>query len=302
MRIVIAGLGSIGRKHINAIRKIDNSAVIYALRSSKDAPDEPGIINIFDTDDLFNIDFAIISTPTANHIETIYKLWILRCPLFIEKPLYSNLDINETLILLQKENILNYVACNLRFLDCITFVKAELDNKKNKINEVNVYCGSYLPEWRPNQNFREGYSSKKDLGGGVHLDLIHEFDYIYWFFGKPYKTTKTLTNCSTLKIDASDYANYCLQYEAFNVSVILNYFRRDPKRSLEIVFEDKTWQVDLLKNSVQCNNNTIFESDQKIIDTYESQMRYFMTIVNNHEQHSINTVSDAYNVLQICLE
>ena len=39
---------------------------------------------------------------------------------------------------------------------------------------MNVEAGQYLPDWRPWQNYRESYSARQDLGGGIILDGSHE--------------------------------------------------------------------------------------------------------------------------------
>ena len=142
--------------------------------------------------------------------------------------------------LITNKGIKSYVACNLRFLDCISFIKDNLPQLLNKkLNEVNVYCGSYLPDWRPNADFRAAYSAKAELGGGVHLDLIHELDYVYWLLGIPKQVNRTFKSQSSLSIGSIDYANYILDYNGFCANVVLNYYRRDSKRTLELVFEDE---------------------------------------------------------------
>ena len=140
----------------------------------------------------------------------------------------------------------------------------------------------------------------RDRGGGVHLDLIHELDYLYWLFGMPKKVSSMFKNQSSLHISSFDYTNYILEYPLFCANVVLNYYRRDTKRTFELVFEDETWNVDLLSNSVKCNNKVIFESEQKIIDTYQAQMRYFTDLLINNTP-SFNTIDDAFNVLKIAL-
>lgn len=304
MKILLVGLGSIGKKHVNSIHMLDPDAEIFALRSEKDSQIYPGVINIFNLSEIRSndIDFAIIANPTSEHKKVLSQLVDFGFPLFIEKPLYSTLDIEEYVNIVRTKGILSYVACNLRFLDCLKFVKTRVNSKEGiKLNEVNVYCGSYLPEWRPETDFRKTYSTIPELGGGVHLDLIHEIDYVYWIFGSPIKATRNFRSQSNLSIPSYDYANYLLDYDGFCASIILNYYRRENKRSLELVFEDETWNIDLLKNQVNCNDNIIFNSEQRITDTYYDQMKYFIKCINTNID-SFNTVSDAFNVLKICLE
>lgn len=302
MNVLFVGLGSIARKHIVALRKIDEVFHIYALRTIPDSQVEEGVVNIYSMNELnVNIDFVIISNPTSAHISTINTVLNLRCPLFIEKPIYHKLNIEDTIQRINTLNIMTYVACNLRFLNCLSYVKNKLENNTHILNEVNVYCGSYLPEWRPGNDFRKIYSANMDQGGGVHIDLIHELDYLYWFFGMPVQIKTTLKNQSSLNINAYDYANYCLSYDFFCASVILNYYRRDAKRTLELVFDNETWMVDLRANTVTCNDKILYHSSQSILDTYTSQLSYFIQLVKNQKKTSFNTINDAYNVLKICL-
>lgn len=302
MNILIIGLGSIAKKHIAALRSIDENLRLYAYRSSKSTNSIYGVMNLFSWDEVREnyYDFAIVSNSTAYHQSSIEKLLDLNIPLFIEKPLYHLLSIESTVKKVSDSKIINYVACNLRFLDSLIFTKRYIENSNAKINEVNIYCGSYLPEWRKDNDYKKNYSAIPEMGGGVHIDLIHEVDYVYWFFGLPVKTSKVFSNKSNLNIEAYDYANYCLEYSHFCVSVILNYYRRDSKRTLEIVLEDETILVDLLKNEVKSNDKIIYKSEQTIIDTYQSQMKYFIDSIN--KTNTLNDVNDAFNVLKICLE
>ena len=301
MNLLIVGLGSIAKKHIIAVRSKLQAVKIYALRSSESVTNYEDIINVWSISELsaVKIDFAIISNPTSQHLSTLKNLLVLHCPLFIEKPLADSLDMYDILSEVEEKGIMTYVACNLRFLDSIRFVKDEICKGNKRLNEVNVYCGSYLPDWRPG-NYRDYYSAKPELGGGVHLDLIHELDYIYWLFGQPLSVSKILTNNSSIDLNAFDYANYTLGYKNFSASVILNYYRRDPKRNLELIFDDATWQVDLRQNSVVSDGRTLFESKQTIADTYTDQMNYFIEIIKN-KKSSFNSIKDSYNVLKICL-
>lgn len=303
MKIVIIGLGSIGKKHVKSIQAILPHAEIIALRSGRESESITGVNDIYTFDEIAfeKIEFAIISNPTSEHLKTISKLIKYNFPFFIEKPLHSNLDVENIIDTINHKGIITYVACNLRFLDCIKYIKSKIPQLQNKkLNEVNVYCGSYLPEWRSNADFRKAYSANADLGGGVHIDLIHEIDYLYWFFGKPVSACRYFGNQSSLSISAFDYANYLLEYDGFCANVILNYYRKDPKRSLELVFENETWEVDLLKNQVICGNEILFSSEQTISDTYFSQMQYYIHCISVKE-NTFNTVNNALDVLKICL-
>jgi predicted dehydrogenase len=296
-------LGSIADKHIKALRAIDKKIVIRALRSAKGSAEFPGISNIYSIAEIGNPTFVIISNPTHLHLDTIKTFTELGIPMLIEKPAFHQLEgTTEILALIESQKISTYVACNLRFHPCIQFIKDYLDKSSARINEVNIYCGSYLPDWRPGKDYKTIYSANKDMGGGVHLDLFHEMDYACWLFGYPKSYHGFSSQLSTIGIDAPDYANYLLNYQHFNMSVVLNYYRRQPKRTIEILFEEDTLTIDLIGNKISNGDGqVIFETPEfTILTTYIDQLRYFMTCLSNN-QTPMNTLHESVAVLKISL-
>ena len=171
MKVLIIGLGSIALKHIKALQELYPSVVIYALRRKGEPSKEiKGVIEVFDISEIKvdTLSFILISNPTAVHYETIKEVMVYKKPLFIEKPLFETLsnEANDLVMEIERQGIPTYVACNLRFLESIAKIRELLVGKR--VNEVNVYCGSYLPDWRPNIDFRKVYSANKEMGGGVH--------------------------------------------------------------------------------------------------------------------------------------
>ena len=305
MNILLIGLGSIAKKHIAALRALNIDFKIYALRSNKNAEIEEGIKNIYNLDEANVVfDFAIISNPTHLHFGYIEKLAQKGIDLFIEKPAIHSLENTDKLLrLIRDGKIKTYVACNMRFHPCIAFLKNKVDTETLRINEVNVYCGSYLPDWRPEIDFRTIYSAKASMGGGVHLDLFHELDYTIWLFGLPNESKFVLKSTSSLNIDSIDYANYVLEYDKFNTNIILNYYRRKPKREIEIVLEHETWTVDLINNEIKNDNGELMfqVSAFNLKETYRDQLRYFMNYLKNNES-PMNSLSESIEILKVCLK
>lgn len=305
MNVLITGLGSIARKHIEALRKAlpDERHVITALRSgrgSSQAPDGVTSVSELSEVDMSQIDFAIISNPTSAHASTVARLLPYRVPLMIEKPVFDNPFHTDLIDQAESVHTLTYVACNLRFLGCLHYLKEHVAGIR--VNEVNVYCGSHLPSWRPGTDWRKCYSAIPSLGGGVHLDLIHELDYVCWLFGTPLESRRTLRSCSSLDIEAVDYANYCLTYPGFCASVVLDYYRPVYKRTLEIVTESDILTADLAANTVtDMRGNLLFSSGKGIADTYTDQMRYFTSLVKEGATDSFNSMAYATEILKTTL-
>lgn len=302
MNILIIGLGSIARKHIIAIKEIDEDAKIYALRSRKTSKQESGVTNVFSYNEINDkLDFCIISNPTNEHYKTINEAIELDIPLFIEKPSLMNLDNSELLLnKINKHNILTYVALNLRFNPVIKFLKTYLEDKR--VIEANVYCGSYLPDWRPNIDYTKNYSAIAEMGGGVHLDLIHEIDYSVYLFGEPNETFSIKKRISDLKINSFDVATYNLLYDDKIVNINLNYYRRKVKREIEIVTNNEIIKADLLNNIIEdSNGNMLFSKKIDAKYTYKEQMIYFYDLIKNKKMSSFSSFESSLETLKICL-
>ncbi|MEM6376691.1 MAG: Gfo/Idh/MocA family oxidoreductase [Bacteroidota bacterium] len=281
MKVLIIGLGSIARRHILALRKLDPQVEILALRSNPSASQQEDITNLFDWQDIpTDLDFILISNPTSAHFSTIQKCITFQVPLFIEKPPLMHLEGAKELVRTTEEaSIRTYTAFNMRFHPVLQWLKANLPVAE--VLETRAYCGSYLPDWRPDTDYTKSYSASAELGGGVHLDLIHEMDYVNWLFGNPDSVRGVIDKISDLEITSTDYAHYQLFYKKMNATISLNYFRRDTKRSIEIVLKEGTWCADLIQNTVTENHQKVlFSAPVDVQKMYNDQMAYFVKNLN----------------------
>ena len=302
MTVLIQGLGSIASKHIAVLRRLCPELRIIALRSGFSNKVIEGVESIWNLDEVrVSIDFVIISNPTSLHFESIQRLKNLGVPLFIEKPVLGSLVNADNLEQeLHSLGIKTYVACNLRFHPAIIYLKEVLKDKKPL--EFNVYCGSFLPHWRPSTDYRESYSSKKEFGGGVELDLIHEVDYTVYLLGMPKQVLfKHGTKISDLQITSNDYAHYVFDHLDTVTTVSLNYYRKHSKRSIEVVWDDDVWIVNLLNNTIHSESKgVIYNEHYDIMNTYNHQMEYFL---NNFQSNSEfeNNFSEAIKILKLAI-
>lgn len=300
MKVLFIGLGSIAKKHINALRNIIECE-IYALRSGENPEIHAGVVNVLEIKEIiFEVDFVVLTNPTYLHAEYIGLLSNYGKPLFIEKPPLHTLDeIKNLSDLIEKSGMITYIGCNLRFHPSIVFLKESIKDKR--INEVNVYAGSYLPDWRPGKDFKSIYSAQKEMGGGVHLDLFHEIDYASWIFGMPLSSRTYTSSKSSLNINSVDYSNSLWNYHGFNLNIILNYYRKQSKRVIEIVFEDEIWTADLLKNEIISNfGNVILSGEFSILETYHTQMQYFINCILKNAK-PMNDFTESIEKLKLCL-
>lgn len=254
MKLVIVGLGSIGKKHKSNLETLGHQVI----PSYEEA------------------DGVLVCNPTALHLETALKATRLGLPVFIEKPLSHNLDGVDKL----KGKIL--VGYCLRFDEGLKKFKKTIPQKG--IKSVKIVCCSFLPDWHPQTDYRQSYSAKKELGGGVLLDLSHEIDYALWFFGPVKKVSAGLQMAPELEIETEAIADLNLEFiSGVKAEIHLSYASRQPERFCEI----KTKDGKILRWDFQPNN-----------EMYVEEMKHFLKVCQGKEQPLI-TVADGHRVLEV---
>jgi predicted dehydrogenase len=303
------GLGSIGRRHLSVLQDLEPSVDVHAYRSGTADPDAfPAVTQHDELDEALAVDpdVAFITNPTSLHVKTAIRAAEHGCHLFIEKPLSDSLEGTEQLCRIATANdLFTYVACVFRFHPVLTYIKTQLEDEVvGTVYNYRVFSGSYLPDWRPDQDYRESYSADPEMGGGVVLDLIHEIDYAYWLFGDVVDTKAWVGQLSELEIESEDLAEAILRMESGVVGQIhLDYYRREPRRTIEIVGSDGIITGDLLAGTVtvKTNQETMqkeFEFERN--DLFRSQLSHFLTHVRNDEPCD-NDVEQGTTVLEIAL-
>jgi len=63
-------------------------------------------------------------------------------------------------------------------------------------------------------------SAQAALGGGVMLDLVHEFDYLHWLFGKFSRVACFFRRTGALEIETEDVAEVLLEFNNGIVSTV----------------------------------------------------------------------------------
>lgn len=233
MKILMMGLGGIGQRHLRNLRALLGSeAEIIAYDLRRDMPVltdqlkvEPGVtleekygLHIYlDLDEAMarKPDVAFICNPTSKHVEAALLAARADCHLFIEKPLSHSLEqVDELIRLVEKKGLKAAVGYQMRFHPCMKRLHALLQEKKvGHVLSVRAEIGEYMPGWHTYEDYRHIYASRKDLGGGVILSQIHEFDYLYWLFGLPRRIYTLGGHLSHLEIDVEDTADSLLDCE-----------------------------------------------------------------------------------------
>lgn len=308
IKILFFGLGSIGKKHAKIIK--DNFGFeLYAYRIKKKR--KKNDLNIKEFDDIkeaFSIkpDVAFITNPTYVHVETALECTKRNINLFIEKPISHSLEkLDELEREIKKRKLFTYVAYNMRFHPVVTSLK-EMTSKEEKPIYFRVICSSYLPNWRPEQNYSKSYSAKKDQGGGVILDLSHEFDYITWLFGEIRNIDGFCGKISNLNIDSEDILVGQLTCNSdIKGNLHLDCFSHNKERKIKIYYNDKYVEGDLIENTIKIVKNKeekITKHKCDIDHTYKKQIEFFLEQYYNKNYNIMNNFSEALKTFKKIME
>ncbi len=216
-RILIVGLGSIGKRHLRVARELLPNADIRVLRHQL-TNEIPEYSNgcFFEIEEAINFlpQIAVIANPAPFHIAAAQALSEHRIHLLVEKPLSSSLDgVAKLIATCKKYDVTLVTGYNLRFsLSLNRFRDLLNEGVIGKILSVRCEIGQYLPSWRPNDDYRKGVSARSELGGGVLLELSHELDYLHWIFGDIEWVNATLSRQSDLDINVEDTAHITLGF------------------------------------------------------------------------------------------
>lgn len=305
MKIAMVGLGSIGQRHIiNICHVLTNKKVLFCIdalrKTHKVLPDQiVSLINRQYTDIQQmpdDYDVVFITNPTAIHYDTLKSILAKTKHIFMEKPIFEHTAYRLEDLQLKDESVY-YVACPLRYTKVMQYLKTFVDQRR--IFSVRAICSTYLPDWRIDSDYRKTYSAHKNLGGGVSLDLIHEWDYLCYLFGFPEKIFHMQGKYSDLEISSEDLSLYIAKYPDKLVSLHLDYFGRSPRREIEIYYEEDVVIGDLIQQEIR------FSKQNKCLNLFEnrneyqiSELEYFFDILDGKAENH-NDFKSALKTLSV---
>lgn len=186
----------------------------------------------------FSPQLAIIANPAPFHLQISDVLIREGCHVLVEKPLsIDTAGVVDFLKEVKKRGVICQVGYNLRFVSSLQRFREFLcNNVIGRVMSVRCEVGHYLPLWRADYDYRESVSARRDLGGGVLLELSHEIDYLRWIFGEAVWVNATLSRQSNLEINVEDTAHLTIGFAPDNgghqliASLNMDFIRHDNTR------------------------------------------------------------------------
>lgn len=242
MKILIAGLGSIGRRHLKNLHSMGIRQLAAVTRHRCTLPPDALPAHLtFETLEAaleWRPDAVFVCNPTALHLETALLAAQAGCHLFLEKPVSHTLaGLDKLDELAREKNLKVQTGFQFRFHPVFQRIKKRLeDGTIGRVVSAHAHWAEYLPAWHPWEDYRTGYSARNDLGGGALLTLCHPFDYLRWMLGEVESVHAVGGQLSGLETDVEDTALVSLRFSDGAVgSVYLDYVSLPSRHHLQIV-------------------------------------------------------------------
>lgn len=299
MKFLIAGLGSIGRRHFrNLISLREQDIVLLRTRKSTLPDDElagyPVETDLQEALKRHKPQAVIVSNPTAFHLDVAIPAAEAGCAILLEKPISHSMGrLDELKEVVLKHGAKVLVAFQFRFHPGLVRARQLIEaGEIGRILSAHVHFGEYLPAWHPWEDYRHGYAARAELGGGVVLTQCHSLDYLPWLVGNVASVWGFTGKLSDLDVNVDDTAKIGLRFaDGALGSLHLDYNRQPPVHTLDIAGTNGTIKWDLADGATR-----IYRAEKKDWEVYPlpaewernvmflEQMKHFLAVVRGEAE------------------
>lgn len=239
MNILIVGFGTAGRYYYNLLKNLNYIENIF-VTDNFDLPKIKKLKKfIFNKKNLkiYNINHAIVATPSNLHYEYSKILLENSINVLIEKPFALKIEHAKKLISLSKnKDIKCWVVFQNRYNKAIQGLKELITSKK--LGKVFLVDSSLI--WKRDYNYyKSSWKGRYSSDGGVLTNqAIHLLDSLFYLFGKV-KKFNSILKYNKKKLDAEDLVLINMEHESGLVSTLKATTRADSnyQSALDIIGE-----------------------------------------------------------------
>ncbi|WP_165452630.1 Gfo/Idh/MocA family protein [Paenibacillus thalictri] len=239
LRVLIAGCGSIGRRHAEVLHGLG----VRDLLACDPAPEQlAGLISgtpsvaacaSFEEGLERRPDAVYILSPTRLHIPMAKQAMQAGAHVFMEKPLSDTMEgVDEFERFADEAGKAVMVGLCFRFHAGIVQAKKWVEQGRiGRVVSVRAMMGEHFPDIRP--DYKSTYYAK--YSGA--FELMHDLDLAIWFAGQSVKQVHAVYGSfSDIGIEAPDVAELLLAFEdRCTATVHLDFFQAPRRRQLEII-------------------------------------------------------------------
>jgi predicted dehydrogenase len=255
VKILVLGAGSIGRRHIANLRQIGMTDLVIAdpsqvaLDKARAIAGEASFTE--DPGSAFNrgsFGAVFICSPPQLHLSQLDAALDHGAHVFVEKPFSLKSDGAEAVLRKADASQLKVMtAFNMRYLDLIRTMKKWLDEGRiGRVLGCRIGLSSFMPNWHPDEDYRQGFMAFWHSGGGALFDYSHGIDLAQWFAGE-IESVACLQRTTLLEMETDDVsAVTCVTRGGAVCSFYFDFVDRMPRKSLELIGSEGTmiWEYD----------------------------------------------------------
>lgn len=304
-KVAVIGLGNIATRHRRNLKSLFPNVELLVMSASGRIPteeisDSDGIVTSIEALIKANVELVIVASPAPFHTQHSIPLIEAGIPTLIEKPVTTTSeDANAIQKAIDEHGTPVAVGYCLRYLPSAQKLKVLLDNKViGTLYNMHVDIGQYLPDWRPNKDYRECVSANEKLGGGALFELSHELDYAQWLLGPLDLQHAILRSSDELDLQVEDMADILTLTESGAVaSIHLDFLQRKAHRQCSFVGSEGRIDWDLILN--QLTLTTAAETKVLYSEPEWDKNQMYLAMVTDFIQmiqqqpHNCITVNDA---------
>jgi predicted dehydrogenase len=166
-------------------------------------------------------------------------------------------------------------------------------------------AGSYLPDWRPWQDYRKSYTARRELGGGILLDGSHEIDYVTWLLGAPREVACMAGRVSQLEVNVEDCATILLGFPSgARADIHVDFIQRSYSRHCTLAGPEGRLNWDFTANAVQIvrpgGQCETMQFESEVNGMYLAELQHFLECAETGVRPRFG-LEDAVLTLQIAL-
>lgn len=236
MKVLVIGLGSMGRRRVRCLKKIGVDNILgFDIRDDRNITAQEDysiqiIRNVGEVSTL-DVDFIIISTPPDHHLEYMKIANKSGKPFFVEASVISDglADLN---IQIANNNTKCYPSTTLFFHPAIKQIKTILTKKVlGPVLQTTLHSGQFLPDWHAYEDVSDFYVSNRKTGGCREI-VPFELTWFVALFGKPQrvsgvnKKTRQIRGAETIDDLYCFWMEYSNMVATFNIDVISRFATR----------------------------------------------------------------------------
>lgn len=258
MKIALFGCGSIGARHARNLLALGRRDLVL-FDPSREARErlaaEHGLRCAATAEEALDSGprAALVCSPPESHVPLALEAARRGIDLFLEKPLAASLEGVEALAReVAARRLVAMVACNMRFHHGPATLRNLLaEGAAGEPLWARIHSCSFLPRWRPSQDYRRSYTASPEQGGAL-LDCIHEIDLALWLLGPATLRAAAVAPARAIGLGVDGLAELLLDHAGGALSSVhVDFVTRDYRRGIVVAGTRGTLDWDFAAGDVR---------------------------------------------------